>query len=160
LAAVAWAPKTQLQVEQVQVSPPKEGEVRIKILSTAVCHTDAYTLDGLDPEGQFPGLVQNSCHLPSFTHDTCNMLYWVGFCLIILVILGHEGGGIVESVGEGVTEFKAGDHVIPLYIPQCYDCKFCHSTKTNLCSKIRLTQVILVILACSTPRLGIRPYAR
>jgi len=109
-AAIAWEPQAPLQIETVEVAPPKAGEVRIKIVATAVCHTDAYTLDGLDPEGVFP------------------------------VILGHEGGGIVESVGDGVTDFKAGDHVIPLYIPQCYDCKFCNSKKTNLCSKIRLTQ--------------------
>ncbi|KAG0721628.1 Alcohol dehydrogenase class-3 [Chionoecetes opilio] len=81
-----------------------------RVLATGVCHTDSYTLDGHDPEGLFP------------------------------VILGHEGGGIVESVGEGVTSVKEGDHVVPLYIPQCYDCKFCKSPKTNLCSKIRATQ--------------------
>lgn len=84
--------------------------MRIKVTATGICHTDAYTLDGFDSEGLFP------------------------------VILGHEGGGIVESVGDGVTKFKAGDHVIPLYIPQCYECKFCKSPKTNLCQKIRITQ--------------------
>lgn len=109
-AAVAWEPKKPLSIEIVQVAPPKAGEVRIQVLATGVCHTDAYTLDGLDPEGLFP------------------------------CILGHEGGGIVESVGEGVTSVKPGDHVVPLYIPQCNDCKFCKSTKTNLCSKIRATQ--------------------
>ncbi|CAD5112844.1 DgyrCDS2056 [Dimorphilus gyrociliatus] len=109
-AAIAWGPKQELTIETVQVQPPKAGEVRIKILHTGVCHTDAYTLDGHDPEGIFP------------------------------VILGHEGAGIVESVGDNVTSFKAGDYVIPLYIPQCYDCKFCKSSKTNLCSKIRGTQ--------------------
>ncbi|GBO24694.1 Alcohol dehydrogenase class-3, partial [Araneus ventricosus] len=109
-AAVAWEPKKPLSLETVEVAPPKAGEVRIKILATAVCHTDAYTLDGLDPEGIFP------------------------------CILGHEGGGVVESVGEGVTSVKPGDHVVPLYIPQCGDCKFCNSPKTNLCSKIRATQ--------------------
>lgn len=109
-AAVAWEPKKPLSIELVEVAPPKAGEVRIKILATGVCHTDAYTLDGFDPEGLFP------------------------------CILGHEGGGIVESVGEGVTSLKPGDHVIPLYIPQCNDCKFCKSPKTNLCSKIRGTQ--------------------
>jgi S-(hydroxymethyl)glutathione dehydrogenase/alcohol dehydrogenase len=80
------------------------------VLATGVCHTDAYTLDGFDAEGVFP------------------------------VILGHEGGGIVESVGEGVTNVAPGDHVIPLYVPQCYECKFCKSPKTNLCQKIRVTQ--------------------
>ncbi|GFU86433.1 alcohol dehydrogenase class-3 [Trichonephila clavipes] len=109
-AAVAWEPKKPLSIETIEVAPPKAGEVRIKIVATAVCHTDAYTLDGLDPEGVFP------------------------------CILGHEGGGIVESVGEGVTSVQPGDHVIPLYIPQCRDCKFCSSSKTNLCSKIRGTQ--------------------
>jgi len=110
LAAVAWEPKKPLTIEEVEVAPPKAGEVRIKVLSTGVCHTDAYTLSGQDSEGKFP------------------------------VILGHEGGGIVESVGEGVTSLKPGDHVIPLYIPQCYNCKFCLSPKTNLCSVIRSTQ--------------------
>lgn len=92
------------------MAPPKAGEVRVKITASGVCHTDAYTLDGHDSEGIFP------------------------------VILGHEGAGIVESVGEGVTKFKPGDHVIPLYIPQCFECKYCKSPKTNLCPKIRATQ--------------------
>ncbi|XP_046326229.1 alcohol dehydrogenase class-3 chain L-like [Haliotis rufescens] len=109
-AAVAWEAKKPLTMETIEVAPPKAGEVRVKVLATGVCHTDAYTLDGFDSEGLFP------------------------------VVLGHEGGGIVESVGEGVTTVKPGDHVIPCYIPQCYDCKFCKSTKTNLCSKIRSTQ--------------------
>lgn len=109
-AAVAWEAKKPLSIEEIEVDPPKANEVRIKILSTGVCHTDAYTLDGCDPEGVFP------------------------------VVLGHEGAGIVESVGPGVTKFKAGDHVIPLYVPQCNDCKFCRSPKTNLCQTIRLTQ--------------------
>ncbi|XP_069938334.1 alcohol dehydrogenase class-3 [Cherax quadricarinatus] len=109
-AAVAWEKEKPLTIEDVEVAPPKAGEVRIKVLASGVCHTDAYTLDGHDPEGIFP------------------------------VILGHEGGGIVESVGEGVTSVKEGDHVIPLYIPQCRECKFCKSPKTNLCSKIRDTQ--------------------
>lgn len=94
----------------MEVAPPKAHEVRIKIIASGVCHTDAYTLGGFDPEGVFP------------------------------VILGHEGAGIVESIGEGVTTFTAGDHVIPLYIPQCNECKFCKSNKTNLCQKIRITQ--------------------
>lgn len=109
-AAVAWAPKQPLSIEEVEVAAPKAGEVRIRITHTGVCHTDASTLDGLDAEGKFP------------------------------VILGHEGAGVVESVGEGVTDFAAGDHVIPLYIPQCKECKFCKSPKTNLCQKVRITQ--------------------
>lgn len=109
-AAVAWAPKKELTIETIEVAPPREGEVRIKIVATGVCHTDAYTLDGHDPEGLFP------------------------------CVLGHEGGGLVESVGDGVTHVQPGDHVIPLYIPQCYECKFCRSSRTNLCSKIRCTQ--------------------
>jgi S-(hydroxymethyl)glutathione dehydrogenase/alcohol dehydrogenase len=94
----------------VDVAPPKAGEVRIRIVSTGVCHTDAYTLSGLDSEAVFP------------------------------VILGHEGAGIVESVGEGVTSVAPGDHVIPLYIPQCKECEYCRNEKTNLCQKIRITQ--------------------
>ncbi|XP_043273695.1 alcohol dehydrogenase class-3 [Venturia canescens] len=109
-AAVAWKEKEPLSIEEIEVAPPKAHEVRIKIKATALCHTDAYTLGGSDPEGIFPS------------------------------ILGHEGSGVVESVGEGVTEFQIGDHVVPLYIPQCGDCKFCKSPKTNLCSKIRNTQ--------------------
>ncbi|KAB0396788.1 hypothetical protein E2I00_000147 [Balaenoptera physalus] len=109
-AAVAWEARKPLSIEEIEVAPPKAHEVRIKIIATAVCHTDAYTLSGADPEGSFP------------------------------VILGHEGAGIVESVGEGVTKLKAGDTVIPLYIPQCGECKFCLNPKTNLCQKIRVTQ--------------------
>lgn len=109
-AAVAWTEKAPLSIEEISVEPPKAFEVRIKILTTALCHTDAYTLGGHDPEGVFP------------------------------CILGHEGAGIVESVGEGVTTVKPGDHVIPLYTPQCKECKFCKSPKTNLCGKIRATQ--------------------
>ncbi|KAK3707525.1 hypothetical protein QZH41_018492 [Actinostola sp. cb2023] len=109
-AAVAWEANKPLSIETIEVAPPKAGEVRLKILATGVCHTDAYTLSGIDPEGLFP------------------------------CVLGHEGGGIVESVGEGVTRVKAGDHVIPTYIPQCNDCKFCKNPKTNLCGKIRSTQ--------------------
>lgn len=109
-AAVAWAAKEPLKIETITVDPPKAGEVRIKLHATGVCHTDAYTLSGADPEGVFP------------------------------VVLGHEGGGVIESVGEGVTSVKPGDHVVPLYIPQCYNCKFCKSSKTNLCSVVRSTQ--------------------
>lgn len=107
---MAWGPKEDLKIESIVVAPPRAHEVRVKILFNAVCHTDAYTLSGQDPEGLFP------------------------------VVLGHEGAGIVESVGEGVTEFQPGDHVIPLYVPQCRECKFCKSAKTNLCQKIRVTQ--------------------
>ncbi|MEE1675756.1 S-(hydroxymethyl)glutathione dehydrogenase/class III alcohol dehydrogenase [Agarivorans aestuarii] len=109
-AAIAWAPNQPLSVETVDVMPPKKGEVLVKIVATGVCHTDAYTLSGADSEGVFP------------------------------CILGHEGGGIVEQVGEGVNSVKVGDHVIPLYTPECGECKFCLSGKTNLCQKIRATQ--------------------
>jgi S-(hydroxymethyl)glutathione dehydrogenase/alcohol dehydrogenase len=111
-AAVAHAAGQPLVIEDIVVDPPKAGEVRIKVIATGVCHTDAYTLSGRDPEGCFPA------------------------------ILGHEGGGIVESVGEGVTSVNVGDHVIPLYIPECRECKFCQQPpqKTNLCQKLRITQ--------------------
>ncbi|AUD79485.1 S-(hydroxymethyl)glutathione dehydrogenase/class III alcohol dehydrogenase [Kangiella profundi] len=109
-AAVAWEAGKPLSIEEVEVQPPQKGEARVKIVATGVCHTDAFTLSGDDPEGVFPS------------------------------ILGHEGGGIVESVGEGVTSVKPGDHVIPLYTPECGECKFCLSGKTNLCQQIRETQ--------------------
>ena len=109
-AAIAWGPGQPLSIEEVDVMPPQAGEVRVRIVATGVCHTDAFTLSGEDPEGVFP------------------------------CILGHEGGGIVESVGEGVTSVKVGDHVIPLYTPECGECKFCKSGKTNLCQQIRATQ--------------------
>ncbi|PKQ81550.1 S-(hydroxymethyl)glutathione dehydrogenase/class III alcohol dehydrogenase [Aeromonas sobria] len=109
-AAIAWGPGQPLSIEEIEVMPPQAGEVRVRIKATGVCHTDAFTLSGEDPEGVFP------------------------------CILGHEGGGIVESVGAGVTSVKVGDHVIPLYTPECGECKFCKSGKTNLCQKIRATQ--------------------
>jgi S-(hydroxymethyl)glutathione dehydrogenase/alcohol dehydrogenase len=109
-AAIAWGPKQPLKIETIDLELPKKGEVLVKMIASGVCHTDAYTLSGEDPEGIFP------------------------------VILGHEGGGIVEEIGEGVTTLKKGDHVIPLYIPECKECSFCLSGKTNLCQKIRLTQ--------------------
>jgi len=109
-AAVAWGPGQPLSMEDVDVMPPQQGEVRIRMIATGVCHTDAFTLSGDDPEGIFP------------------------------CILGHEGGGIVESIGEGVTSVQVGDHVIPLYTPECGECKYCKSGKTNLCQKIRETQ--------------------
>ena len=109
-AAVAWKPNAPLSIEEVDLEGPKAGEVLIRVVASGVCHTDAYTLSGMDSEGLFP------------------------------VILGHEGGGIVEEVGEGVTTLKKGDHVIPLYTPECRECKFCLSGKTNLCVRIRATQ--------------------
>ncbi|MDB5969206.1 MAG: S-(Hydroxymethyl)glutathione dehydrogenase/class alcohol dehydrogenase [Hydrocarboniphaga sp.] len=109
-AAVAWEAGKPLSIEEVDVAAPKAGEVLVKIVATGVCHTDLFTLSGADPEGLFP------------------------------VILGHEGGGIVQEIGPGVTSVKPGDHVIPLYTPECGECKFCLSGKTNLCQKIRLTQ--------------------
>ncbi|HLV48196.1 MAG TPA: alcohol dehydrogenase catalytic domain-containing protein, partial [Aliidiomarina sp.] len=109
-AAVAWGPGQPLSIEEVDVMLPRKGEVLVKITASGVCHTDAFTLSGDDPEGVFPA------------------------------ILGHEGGGIVEQVGEGVTSVQVGDHVIPLYTPECRECKYCLSGKTNLCQKIRETQ--------------------
>ena len=109
-AAIAWGPNQPLSVEEVDVMLPRKGEVLVKIQASGVCHTDAFTLSGEDPEGIFP------------------------------CILGHEGGGIVVQKGEGVTSVQVGDHVIPLYTPECGECKFCLSGKTNLCQKIRETQ--------------------
>ena len=109
-AAIAWGPKQPLSVEEVDVMLPRKGEVLVKVIATGVCHTDAFTLSGDDPEGIFPA------------------------------ILGHEGGGIVEQIGEGVTSVEVGDHVIPLYTPECGECKFCTCGKTNLCQQIRETQ--------------------
>ncbi|WP_425625183.1 S-(hydroxymethyl)glutathione dehydrogenase/class III alcohol dehydrogenase [Aphanothece microscopica] len=109
-AAVAWGPGQPLEVTEVDVAPPQAGEVLLRVVATGVCHTDAYTLSGADPEGLFPA------------------------------ILGHEGGAIVEAVGEGVSSVAVGDHVIPLYTPECRRCTFCLSGKTNLCQAIRATQ--------------------
>ncbi|SHL55203.1 S-(hydroxymethyl)glutathione dehydrogenase / alcohol dehydrogenase [Nitrosospira sp. Nsp11] len=109
-AAVAWGPGQPLTIEELDLLPPRKGEVLVRIVATGVCHTDAFTLSGKDPEGKFPA------------------------------ILGHEGGGIVEALGEGVTSVAVGDHVIPLYTPECGECKFCKSGKTNLCQAIRATQ--------------------
>ncbi len=109
-AAVAFEPGKPLEIVEIDVEPPRKGEVLVKITHTALCHTDAYTLSGVDPEGVFPA------------------------------VLGHEGGGIVVEVGEGVTSVKPGDHVIPLYTAECGVCKFCKSGKTNLCSSVRATQ--------------------
>ncbi len=109
-AAVAHAANQPLTIEDVEVGGPRAGEVLIEIKATGVCHTDAYTLSGADPEGLFPA------------------------------ILGHEGAGVVVEVGAGVTSLAVGDHVIPLYTPECRQCKFCTSGKTNLCQAIRSTQ--------------------
>jgi len=109
-AAIAWEAGKPLSIETIQLEGPRAGEVLVEIKATGVCHTDAYTLSGADPEGLFPS------------------------------ILGHEGAGIVVEVGEGVTSLKQGDHVIPLYVPECRQCDYCLSFKTNLCQAIRLTQ--------------------
>ena len=109
-AAVAFAPKQPLEIVELDLEGPKAGEVLVEIMATGICHTDAYTLDGLDSEGLFPS------------------------------ILGHEGAGVVREVGAGVTSVAPGDHVIPLYTPECRQCKSCLSGKTNLCTAIRATQ--------------------
>ena len=109
-AAVAFEAKKPLEIVEVDLEGPKAGEVLVEIKATGICHTDAYTLDGFDSEGIFPS------------------------------ILGHEGAGIVREVGPGVTGVKPGDHVIPLYTPECRQCKSCLSRKTNLCTAIRATQ--------------------
>ncbi|KAM0716752.1 hypothetical protein Q7P37_008197 [Cladosporium fusiforme] len=109
-AAVAWAAGEDLSVEDIQVAPPRANEVRIRVFYNGLCHTDAYTLSGKDPEGAFP------------------------------VVLGHEGAGVVESIGPDVTNVKPGDNVVALYNPECQECKLCKSGKTNLCGKIRTTQ--------------------
>ena len=109
-AAVAFEPKKPLEIVELDLEGPKEGEVLVEIMATGICHTDAYTLDGLDSEGNFPA------------------------------VLGHEGAGIVRDVGKGVRHVKPGDHVIPLYTPECRECKSCLSGKTNLCTAIRATQ--------------------
>ncbi len=109
-AAVAWEAGKDLEIVELDLDGPKAGEVLIRNVATGVCHTDAYTLSGADPEGLFP------------------------------CVLGHEGGAIVEEVGPGVTGLAVGDHVIPLYTPECGECNFCTSGKTNLCQKIRVTQ--------------------
>jgi S-(hydroxymethyl)glutathione dehydrogenase/alcohol dehydrogenase len=109
-AAVAFAPNTPLEIVEVDLEGPRPGEVLIEMVATGICHTDAYTLEGKDSEGIFPS------------------------------ILGHEGAGIVREVGAGVTSLKVGDHVIPLYTPECRQCKTCLSHKSNLCTSIRSTQ--------------------
>ena len=109
-AAVAWEPGKPLEIQEIELEGPRTGEVLIKNIATGVCHTDAYTLSGADPEGIFPA------------------------------VLGHEGGSIVQETGSGVSSVSAGDHVIPLYTPECGICKFCTSGKTNLCQAVRSTQ--------------------
>jgi len=109
-AAIAWEAGSPLVIEEIDIAGPKSGEVLVRMVASGVCHTDAFTLSGDDPEGLFP------------------------------VILGHEGGGIVEEIGDGVTSVAVGDHVIPLYTAECRKCKFCLSGKTNLCSAVRETQ--------------------
>ena len=109
-AAVAHAPGQPLRIEMVELAPPQDTEVLVEIKATGVCHTDAYTLSGQDQEGLFPS------------------------------ILGHEGAGVVVEVGKKVTSLKPGDHVIPLYTPECRQCNYCLSRKTNLCQAIRPTQ--------------------
>jgi len=109
-AAVAWEAGRPLEIEEIDIDGPKEGEVLLRNVATGVCHTDAFTLSGEDPEGIFPA------------------------------VLGHEGGAVVEEIGEGVSNLKVGDHVIPLYTPECGECNFCTSGKTNLCQAIRVTQ--------------------
>ena len=109
-AAVAYQSGQPLVIEQVELAGPRAGEVLVEIKATGVCHTDAYTLSGADPEGLFP------------------------------TILGHEGAGVVVEVGAGVTSLQPGDHVIPLYTPECRECEYCLNPKTNLCQAIRATQ--------------------
>src|SRR3569623_1127973 len=109
-AAVAFAAKQPLEIVEIDLEGPNAGEVLVEIMATGICHTDAYTLDGLDSEGLFPS------------------------------ILGHEGAGVVREIGPGVTSVKPGDHVIPLYTPECRQCKSCLSGKTTLCTAIRATQ--------------------
>jgi S-(hydroxymethyl)glutathione dehydrogenase / alcohol dehydrogenase len=109
-AAIAWAPRQPLTIDEIDLAPPRTGECLVRLVATGVCHTDAYTMSGRDPSGLFPA------------------------------VLGHEGGGIVEDVGPGVATLVPGDHVIPLYIPECRNCKFCLSGKTNLCGALLATQ--------------------
>ena len=109
-AAICWEPEKPLEVDEIELQGPRAGECLVRLVATGVCHTDAYTMSGRDPSGVFPA------------------------------VLGHEGGGVIEEVGPGVSSLKPGDHVIPLYIPECRNCKFCLSGKTNLCGALLATQ--------------------
>src|SRR5437762_1935188 len=109
-AAVCWEPRTPLAIEDVDLDGPRAGECLVRLVATGVCHTDAYTMSGRDPSGLFPA------------------------------VLGHEGAGVVEEVGPEVRSLAPGDHVIPLYIPECRNCRFCLSGKTNLCGALLATQ--------------------
>jgi S-(hydroxymethyl)glutathione dehydrogenase / alcohol dehydrogenase len=109
-AAICWEPRRPLEIDEVDLDGPRAGECLVRLAATGVCHTDAYTMSGRDPSGLFP------------------------------TILGHEGAGVIEEVGPGVTSLAVGDHVIPLYIPECRSCEFCLSRKTNLCAAILQTQ--------------------
>jgi len=109
-AAISWEPGKPLEVEEIDIGGPQSGECLVRMVATGVCHTDAYTMSGRDPSGLFPS------------------------------VLGHEGAGIVEEIGAGVSTLAPGDHVIPLYIPECRNCRFCTSGKTHLCSAILATQ--------------------
>jgi S-(hydroxymethyl)glutathione dehydrogenase/alcohol dehydrogenase len=109
-AAICWGPRQPLTIDEIDLAPPRTGECLVRLVATGVCHTDAYTMSGRDPSGLFPA------------------------------VLGHEGGGIVEDVAPGVATLAPGDHVIPLYIPECRNCKFCLSGRTNLCGALLATQ--------------------
>jgi S-(hydroxymethyl)glutathione dehydrogenase / alcohol dehydrogenase len=109
-AAVAFKPKAPLEIVVIEIDKPRDNEVLVEIKATGVCHTDAYTLSGADPEGLFPA------------------------------VLGHEGAGVVREIGRNVTSLKPGDHVIPLYTPECRQCKTCLSRRSNLCTAIRATK--------------------
>jgi S-(hydroxymethyl)glutathione dehydrogenase/alcohol dehydrogenase len=109
-AAICWEPRAPLAVDEIELDGPRAGECLVRLVATGVCHTDAYTMSGRDPSGLFP------------------------------TVLGHEGGGVVEEVGPGVGGLRPGDHVIPLYIPECRNCKFCTSGRTNLCGALLATQ--------------------
>src|SRR5215475_4756249 len=109
-AAICWEAQKPLAIEDIDLQGPKAGECLVRLAATGVCHTDAYTMSGRDPSGLFPA------------------------------VLGHEGGGVVEEVGPWVTSLQVGDHVIPLYIPECRNCQFCLSGRTNLCGAILATQ--------------------
>ncbi|MGH7342516.1 MAG: alcohol dehydrogenase catalytic domain-containing protein, partial [Candidatus Rokuibacteriota bacterium] len=109
-AAIAFEPGQPLSVEEIDLEGPRAGECLVELAATGVCHTDAYTLSGRDPEGLFPA------------------------------VLGHEGAGVIREVGPGVRGLAAGDHVIPLYIPECRECRYCLSGRTNLCTRVRATQ--------------------